>query len=178
MSAPEAILAYVNTRDHRLMRRVNRWPAPGWIRLWMLAATRGGDGWIWYALAVAVWLRGGAEAPRAIAASTLAAAVGIAVFIALKRATGRRRPCHYERHCWATLLPPDQFSFPSGHTITAFAIVTPLCCYHPEWTAPLAVLALSIAASRILLGMHFLSDVIAGAVLGALLGGGAYALLA
>ncbi len=126
---------------------------------------------------MAVWLRGGEDAPRAIAASTLAAAVGIAVFIAVKRATGRRRPCHYERHCWATLLPPDQFSFPSGHTITAFAVITPLYCFHPEWLLQLAVLAVSIAASRIILGMHFLSDVVAGALVGALLGAGTYCLL-
>jgi len=142
VSAPEAILAYVNTRDHRPMRRVNRWLAPRWIRLWMLAATRGGDGWIWCALAVTVWLRGGENELRAISASTLAAGAGIAVFIALKRATGRRRPCHYERHCWAKLLPPDQFSFSSGHTITAFAIITPLCCYHPQESVPLGVLGL------------------------------------
>ena len=30
------------------MRRVNRWPAPRWIRVWMICATRGGDGWLWY----------------------------------------------------------------------------------------------------------------------------------
>jgi len=33
-----------------------------------------------------------------------------------------RRTCAFEPHCRPTLLPPDQFSFPSGHTITAFAV--------------------------------------------------------
>jgi len=38
-------------RDQRLMRRMNRWRAPRWFRIWMIAATRMGDGWIWYGLA-------------------------------------------------------------------------------------------------------------------------------
>ena len=36
------------------MRRVNRWRAPRWIRVWMMCATRGGDGWLWYAMGAAV----------------------------------------------------------------------------------------------------------------------------
>jgi undecaprenyl-diphosphatase len=87
----------------------------------------------------------------------------------LKRAAGRRRPCAFEPHCWATLLPPDQFSFPSGHTITAFAVALSLIHFYPDLTVGLLFCALSVAASRILLGMHFLSDVVAGAAIGALL---------
>jgi len=75
-----------------------------------------------------------------------------------------------EPHCWATLLPPDQFSFPSGHTITAFAMASSLGVYYPALLPGLLFCAASIALSRILLGMHFLSDVIAGALLGAALG--------
>lgn len=176
MPAPEAMLAFITARDHRLMRTVNRWSAPQWIRLWMICATRGGDGWLWYALALPVWLLGGDQGPRAVLACFLAAAAGIVCFLILKRATGRRRPSHFERHCWSTLLPPDQFSFPSGHTITAFAISVPLGCFFPGMELGLGFIALSIASSRILLGMHFLSDVVAGAMLGAGLGYGAYAL--
>src|SRR6202007_2925705 len=95
---------------------------------------------------------------------------GVGLFLWLKRLTGRRRPCALEPHCWSTVLPPDQFSFPSGHTITAFAFATPLMAYYPDLTWGLGFCALSIAASRIMLGMHFLSDVIAGALLGSLLG--------
>ncbi len=175
MSAPEHMLTFITTRDHRLMRRVNRWSAPTWIRLWMVCATRGGDGWLWYLLALTVWVFGGEQGPRTVIACVLAAAVGIAVFIALKRATGRRRPCQIAQHCWSTLLPPDQFSFPSGHTITAFAICVPLGCFYPGMQAGLGFISLSIASSRILLGMHFLSDVVAGALIGSILGYASYA---
>ena len=103
------------------------------------------------------------------ASGALAAGAGIAVFLRLKRIFRRRRPCAIEPHCWATLLPPDQFSFPSGHTITAFAVALSLAHFYPDLAIGLLFCALSVAASRILLGMHFLSDVVAGAAIGTVL---------
>ena len=165
-----ATLTFISERDHTLMRRVHRWHAPRWIRVWMMCATRGGDGWLWYAMGlITLWLGGGQRFP-AIAAAALAAGVGVAAFLSLKKATGRQRPCALEPHCWATLLPPDQFSFPSGHTITAFAVAVSLSLFYPGLAAALLFCALGVAASRILLGMHFLSDVLAGAVIGTALG--------
>jgi undecaprenyl-diphosphatase len=161
---------WVDQRDQRLMRRVNHWRAPKWLRLWMIAATRCGDGWLWYSLAAVVALFGGERRVAAISSATIAGAVGVALFMKLKRMIGRKRPCAIEAHCWAELLPPDQFSFPSGHTITAFSVSVALSAFYPEAEGPLYFCAASIAASRVLLGMHFLSDVIAGALLGALLG--------
>lgn len=160
------MLGFITARDHRLMRRVNRWSAPQWFRLWMICATRGGDGWLWYALLVAVFLFGGANRFPAIASAGICAGLSIALFLWMKRMTGRRRPCHIEPHCWATLLPPDQFSFPSGHTLTAFAIAGGLSQFYPLMSPGLYFCALSIAMSRIILGMHFLSDVVVGAILG------------
>lgn len=177
MPGTRAMLRFISRRDHLLMKRVNRWPAPTWIRLWMICATRGGDGWLWYAMALAVALFGGEQRFHAIAAAGLATAIGIAVFLSLKRLTGRRRPCATEPHCWATLLPPDQFSFPSGHTITAFAVVTSLTGFYPALSFGLYFCGLSIAVSRVLLGMHFASDVVVGAILGAILGSSAAGLL-
>lgn len=169
-SLTHAMLRSIELRDHRLMRRVHRWRAPRWIRLWMICATRGGDGWLWYVLGLALFVTGGADGQGAVLRSALAAGLGIVLFLWLKRTTGRRRPCAIEPHCWSTLLPPDQFSFPSGHTITAFAVSVPLVAQYPDASAGLCFCALSIAASRILLGMHFLSDVVAGALLGSALG--------
>jgi undecaprenyl-diphosphatase len=163
------MLNFIAHRDHRLMRRINRWPAPRWVRIWMLCATRGGDGWLWYALGVVILLFGGQERFQAVGSAALAAGLGIALFLKLKKATGRKRPCAIEPHCWATLLPPDQFSFPSGHTITAFAVAVSLSHFYPDLAPGLFFCAASVAGSRILLGMHFLSDVLAGAAIGTLL---------
>src|SRR5580692_95011 len=121
-----SVIHWVELGDHRLMRQVNRWRPPRWLRLWMIAATRGGDGWLWYAMGLVVGLFGGPERFLALASAATASGVGIGLFLKLKRICARRRPCAIEPHCWATLLPPDQFSFPSGHTITAFAVAISL----------------------------------------------------
>jgi undecaprenyl-diphosphatase len=161
---------FILRRDYSVMRRANNWEAPGWMRAYVLGATRAGDGWLWYAMGLAILFFGGEHRFEAFGAAGTAAVLSILLFMALKRMTGRRRPCHIEPHCWATLLPPDQFSFPSGHTMTAFAVATPLLLFYPTLTIGLLFCALSIAISRILLGMHFLSDVIAGLVIGTGLG--------
>jgi len=92
------------------------------------------------------------------------------LFLVLKKLAGRKRPSALVPHCWATLLPPDQFSFPSGHTITAFAATVAVGSFCPYLIGFLLFCALSVAMSRIVLGMHFLSDVVVGAMLGAGLG--------
>jgi undecaprenyl-diphosphatase len=177
MAVLQTTLSWLASRDHRLMVRVNHWRAPKWLRLWMLAATRCGDGWLWYALGLAVALFGGPERFHALLAAVLSVATGIALFHELKQAFRRPRPCALEPHCWAQLLPPDQFSFPSGHTITAFAVAMSLGAFYPELLPALLFCAISIAASRVVLGMHFLSDVLAGAAVGAALGAVAAALI-
>lgn len=177
MAPAQAVIRMIEHRDHLLMRRVHRWLAPRWVRLWMIAATRGGDGWLWYALGLALLILGGEQGRRAVLQSSLAAGCGVSLFLWLKRATRRRRPCAIEPHCWATLLPPDHFSFPSGHTITAFAVAMPVIAQFPGSAPGVLFCALSIAASRVLLGMHFLSDVLAGAALGSLLGWAASTLI-
>jgi undecaprenyl-diphosphatase len=172
------MLQFIATGDHKLMRVVNKWPAPKWVRLFAIAATRAGDGWLWYLTGLMVLLVGGDNRFTATAAAGSAAIAGVGIFILLKKLSGRKRPCEIEPHCWAKLLPPDQFSFPSGHTITAFAVAISLGEFYPVLLAPLLLCALAVAASRILLGMHFLSDVLTGAMLGAGLAVSSHALFA
>jgi undecaprenyl-diphosphatase len=170
----KAMFRFIARRDHGLMLRVNNWHAPNWVRAWMIWATRGGDGWLWYAVTLAILFFGGEERWAAAAAAWTAAGAGCGVFLLLKRRTCRKRPCAIAEHCWAQLLPPDQFSFPSGHSITAFAIAVSLSLFYPSLLTILLFCAASIALSRIVLGMHFLSDVVAGCVIGAGLGYSAY----
>ncbi len=143
----------------------------------MTAATRAGDGWLWAACGVLLLVSGDAHRFAAFAAAALAVAAGILLFRSMKTAVGRARPCDIETHCWATALPPDQFSFPSGHSITAFAVAVSLGMFYPGLRPALLFCASNVAVSRILLGMHFLSDVAVGAVIGAGLGLGGYLLV-
>lgn len=170
MTVARAVWNQIESRDLRLMRRVNRWSAPQWFRMFMIGATRMGDGWLWYATGIAVLIWGGSARYVAAGSAGLAVLSGILLFLFLKRVSHRKRPCELEPHCWASILPPDQFSFPSGHSITAFAITICLGSFYPELLVAFLLAAMSIAVSRIILGMHFLSDVVAGCAIGAVLG--------
>jgi len=170
MTVTRTVWGFIEQRDHRLMRRMNRWRAPRWFRCWMIAATRMGDGWLWYTLGAMLLLYGGPQKFAAVRSAGAAAILGIFVFKLLKRLSQRPRPCQLEAHCWAKVLPPDKFSFPSGHTMTAFSIALVISYYYPLLEGTLFFVAISIAVSRIVLGMHFLSDVLAGIVLGVAIG--------
>jgi len=162
--------ARLSAPDYVLMVRLNRWRPPRWIRVWMLAASRAGDGWLWWCCGLAVLASNDVARYEAILAAALGVLIGTLIFKVLKRAVGRKRPCAIQPHCWATLLPPDQFSFPSGHSIAAFAVAISLGAFYPPALPVLVFCASSVAVSRVVLGMHFLSDVIAGSALGAALG--------
>ena len=131
MTTPHIMLQFIATGDHKLMHKVNAWPAPKWVRLWAMAATRAGDGWLWYFAGLVVLLFGGQDRFVALASAGSAAIAGIGIFVCIKRVSSRKRPFEIEPHCWATLLPPDRFSFPSGHTITAFAVAISLSEIYP-----------------------------------------------
>ena len=93
----------------------------------------------------------------------------------LKRAIGRGRPVHFEEF-GALSFRPNWFdwtfqSFPSGHATTAFALAVVLGFIAPRWFYPALSLAAVIAVSRVALGVHYPTDVLAGAMLGLL---GAY----
>ena len=119
---------------------------------------------------------GGPSRFPAVTAACISCGLGTVLFLALKRLTGRERPCAVASHCWATLLPPDQFSFPSGHSISAFAFAVSIGLFEPSLMCGLLFCALSVAISRIILGLHFLSDVVVGSLIGAGLGCACYLL--
>jgi undecaprenyl-diphosphatase len=142
----------------------------------MVAATRFGDGPGWAAVGVGL-VAAGSHGRAAAAAATVAALAASGVFMALKRRFRRPRPCDVAPHPLFDVRPPDAFSFPSGHTMNACAIATVLALSFPPLLPALAFLAASIGASRVVLGLHYPSDVGAGAMLGVLIGAGAFAAL-
>jgi undecaprenyl-diphosphatase len=153
--------------DLRLVRRLNAFARAGFWRGLFVAVSRLGDGPLWYALIAALALAGERDAAAAMAISGL---LGLWVYRALKRRTRRPRPCAACPGVIALAAPLDEFSFPSGHTLHAVAFAVIASAFIP-WLAWLLVpFALLIGLSRPLLGLHYPSDVLAGAALGLALG--------
>ena len=169
------VLALVAASDDRFATRMRGWRPPRWFRLFMLWATRLGDGWGWIALFAVLLL--GAHAYREVLTGCLAASLAGAAFVLLKRHFKRARPCDGAPHPLYGVTASDCFSFPSGHSATSFAIATVLGLAFPALGIPFLAMAACVAASRVALGLHYVSDVIAGSALGALIGALSYAAL-
>jgi len=167
-------LSALSRPDYLLMRRVNRWRAPRWVRTWMMLATRAGDGWLWGMFGIAILFSSAPTRFEAIGAGLIAVGAGMLIFHNVKHVVARTRPRDIEPHCWADIVTRDRFSFPSGHSTTAFAVALSLGSFYPEILPILLLLAANVAVSRVIVGMHFLSDIVVGSGMGALLGYAAY----
>lgn len=108
--------------------------------------------------------------PVAALFATLAAGAAEGLTVLLKELTDRPRPPLADPTVHALIGIPDSSSFPSGHAATAFAAATAVGLLHPRLRAPLLALAGIVAFSRVYLGVHYLSDVVVGGVLGAAVG--------
>jgi undecaprenyl-diphosphatase len=95
--------------------------------------------------------------------------MGVTIYGVLKRWFVRERP--FIRHPSISQVgaPLDRYSFPSGHTLHAVSFAWQATVHFPDLGWVLVPLASLIAASRVVLGLHYPTDVIAGAILGACL---------
>jgi undecaprenyl-diphosphatase len=160
----EAVLTAIARSDLRASFRIQGWEAPAWAVAWLRLASRAGDGGAWLGVA-ALLACGGDESRQLLLAGGLAAAVNNLCLVTAKRLVRRPRPVRL-RGCGPA--PPDPWSFPSGHSANAFMTCTLLGLAWP-WLAPVwGALALSVAASRVVFGLHYPSDVVAGAGLGSI----------
>lgn len=157
--------------------RVNRWCMRNPTRLFFSTISRLGDGAVWYALMA---LLVSADGIHGLAVSTQIAATGVvslALYRLLKGWTRRPRPFAAHGGIRAWIAPLDEFSFPSGHTLHAVAFTVVAVAHYPLLAWVLVPLATSIAVSRVVLGLHYPSDVLAATAIGLVLGGASLALL-
>lgn len=99
-------------------------------------------------------------------AGIIAYSFDVSLYLALKNIIKRDRPAMKIDFYEAWIKPSDQFSFPSGHTAAAFLFACLVANFYPSFTIPLYIWASMVGISRVLLGVHYPSDTIAGAILG------------
>jgi undecaprenyl-diphosphatase len=171
------VFGLVGDVDRRVSDRLRASKPPRWLLAWMIGASRLGNGWAWLAAGPLLFAAGD-EGHRLLAATALAAGSANAVLVLVKRAVRRDRPPEGPRALAAgARFRYDRFSFPSGHALNAFALAAVLAPAFPPLAPVLSVFAVAVAASRVVLRFHFLSDVVAGALIGAGIGGAAFGLV-
>jgi undecaprenyl-diphosphatase len=131
--------------------------------------SRLGDGVFWYSLMLALLAVGGASALAPIGRMAGTGLACTLIYKWLKSKTSRPRPFAVENAVCAGADPLDPFSFPSGHTLHAVAFSIVAIAFYPMLAWLLVPFTLLVAASRVVLGLHYPSDVLAGAALGALI---------
>ena len=143
----------------------NTFSAPS-IRRFFALISRLGDGIFWYTLMLSLPLIYGLSALKVTGVMMLVGVIDLLLYKVIKRLTGRERPCAVNAQISLGTPPLDHYSFPSGHTLHAVAFTIIAVYYFPELGILLIPFAALVAASRIILGLHYPTDVLAGAVLG------------
>jgi undecaprenyl-diphosphatase len=157
-------LARLLSADARWSESLRRAERPGVLRVAATIFAHSGDSWFWgIALAVIAW-RGDAFWRSWAVHLVLSIAALAVVVMAIKLLVRRRRPAGE----WGAIYRnTDPHSFPSGHAARAALLAVLLSAWGPAWAAPIAIVwAPLVSLARVALGVHYLSDVVAGALLG------------
>lgn len=152
--------------EWRLCFFANRWGDRRAISRFFGVVSRLGDGAFWYALMGLLVMLGGARGAQAAAHMALTGFVTLTLYRTLKRWTRRPRPFHAHASIVAHMPPLDEFSFPSGHTLHAVSFSLVAIAYFPLLALLLLPFALLVATSRVVLGLHYPSDVLAAGLIG------------
>jgi membrane-associated phospholipid phosphatase len=154
--------------DARLSARMRVAERPGLLRTVAAVLAHSGDSWFWWAGLALLWWRGNAFW-RPWALTVLLSIVALAVIVlALKFTIRRRRP---EGDWGAMYRTTDPHSFPSGHAARAMLIAVLAIGLGPAWLAVLLCIWMPLVSlARVAMGVHYLSDVAAGILVGAIAG--------
>ncbi|TCM63235.1 PAP2 superfamily protein [Acinetobacter calcoaceticus] len=137
------------------------------VALFFKIISRLGDGSFWYAMLLLVWLKHGWAYGYQLMYLLLGGAVGTLLYKILKHKTTRPRPYQVHQVIVMGERPLDHFSFPSGHTLHAVLATIVLGYVHPPLLIVMLPFTVLVALSRMVLGLHYPTDVLMGALIGA-----------
>lgn len=167
MESMNARLSRIHEREHAATLFLNRMGSDLLVNGLFGVISRLGNGMFWYVLMAYLLLRHQHAALPAVSHMVATGLACLLLYTWLKKKTLRPRPYQRDNSIRVTVAPLDEYSFPSGHTLHAVAFTVVLAAYYPGmlWlTAPFTIL---VALSRLVLGLHYPSDVMAGALIGA-----------
>lgn len=155
--------------DGRLCLRLNQLSQRDRPWRFFAAVSRLGDGLFWYALLLLLPMLHGRDGLLVSLHLTVTGIGCLLVYRWIKQSTSRPRPFHLLPGLIRREVALDEFSFPSGHTLHAVAFTMVLASHLPLLAWLVLPFTLLVALSRPVLGLHYPSDVLAGAVIGALM---------
>jgi undecaprenyl-diphosphatase len=132
--------------------------------------SRTGDGYMQLLLPIGLYFLLPEKGLQLLLSVCLAFAIERPLYWVLKNTLKRRRPPEVVPCFTSVVIASDRFSFPSGHTMGAFLLATLVSLQLGFIALPLLIWACCVGVSRVILGVHFPSDVIAGAGVGSLIG--------
>lgn len=159
----------IESREADLCRRVNAMCRLRTVRWFFATVSRLGDGMFWYTLIAVLPMLHGYAALSASIHMVAVGATGLLIYKYLKTHLVRERPYINIQGIELGARALDRYSFPSGHTLHAVGFTIVALSYYPELALLLLPFTALVALSRVVLGLHYPSDVLAGAALGALL---------
>ena len=133
------------------------------VSVWV---SKTGDGYLYFALALLVFLSDQIQGANFFYTALLAFAFEVPIYIGLKNVVKRHRPFNKLDAFTSHIAPSDKFSMPSGHTAAAFVFASLVAHFFPELALFAYCWASLIGMARVLLGVHFPGDILAGALLG------------
>jgi undecaprenyl-diphosphatase len=145
----------------------NRWSARKSVRALFATVSRLGDGILWYTLILTLPLYFGWQASWRTLQFAVTGLFGVAIYKAVKHRFVRERPYISHLIIRVGIAPLDRYSFPSGHTLHAVSFAILFTAYFPALGWLVIPFATLVAVSRIVLGLHYPTDIAVGAAMGA-----------